>query len=159
MCWFFAKQRRFSKLTFCTWRLPPVCFQNAACTSHDIPVPEELHQSRQWVFRCYVSPLEKEDRLSCNGKLFEGTHIKNKNKKQTVIRLLRIQNRNHPRSNSYKNCWVGESVSNYWFVIGLSWNPHESFNEWIELERFFFHFSDRDYYYIYIFLALLLPPT
>lgn len=40
----------FSELTFSTWRLRLLCFQNAACTPHDIPVPEELHQSCQWVF-------------------------------------------------------------------------------------------------------------
>lgn len=33
------------------------CSQNAACAAHDIPVPEELHQSCQWVFCFHVSYL------------------------------------------------------------------------------------------------------
>lgn len=41
---------RHHLLTACTLPVPPsFFFQNAACTSHDVPVPEELHQSCQWV--------------------------------------------------------------------------------------------------------------
>lgn len=57
----------------------PVCPQNAACTSHDVPVPEELHQGCQWVFHSSAShpslPVAFRapawDWLSCSLRLFE----------------------------------------------------------------------------------------
>lgn len=63
--------------------LSHLCPQNAACTSHDIPVPEELHQSCQWVFYfasfclwAVCSEGRAHDRPSFSLGSFEVSHIK-----------------------------------------------------------------------------------